>query len=59
MKDGHGVWRRLAGGGIYRTLGPQAEGTNPFDQERGDEETLPLIEVDIDNKDQGIKVLQL
>ena len=32
---------------------PYAEGTDLFDHERGDEETLPLIEVDIDTKDQG------
>ena len=31
---------------------PYAEGTDPFDHEGGDKETLPLIEVGSDNKDQ-------
>nr|XP_020652913.1 coiled-coil domain-containing protein 71L [Pogona vitticeps] len=34
---------------------PYAEGNNPYDQERGDEETLPLIEVDINTKDINMK----
>ena len=54
MKDEHGVWRRLTGGGIYRTLGPLCRGSQPLQpggRRRGDEETLPLTEVDVDNWD--------